>query len=339
MSPHWVPNIRIIGLRALLSVLAVALGTIASLAPAFAAANGTWAVEPSGPPDEPLSRRGAFFYELVPGQTLTDWVSVQNLSDSPMSFFIFGADAYNLPDGTWALTEIQDRTEHVGSWIGLGEAIAVTIEPKKEHRIPFTITSPEDAAPGDYAGGIVVLNQEVEGVLEGETSVGVQRAVGTRMYVRVAGPVRPAMVVTDMSTAVVDRLSFDGGDVATTYTLKNIGNMRLSPTVTVSAESLSGSELYRSEPLQVPVLLPGETATLQHVWNDLPFLDLATVRVVANHEKVVAAASSNVLLASPLVWLAIVAVGLLIGTLVVRRRRRLRARATLIDVELVGADQ
>lgn len=338
MSPHRVTNSPTTFRISLLLLLVAFVATLPS--PASAAGNGAWAVEPSGPPDAPVTSRGAFFYELAPGQTIDDWVSIQNQSDETMSFYLFGADAYNTAEGAWALTERGDPKEFVGTWLDVGDE-AITVPPATELRVNFSITIPADASPGDYAGGIVALNQVIEGVIEGEanaqTTIGLQRAVGTRMFVRVAGPVRPALVVTDMESRAEDRLSRDGGDVVTTYTVKNIGNMRLNPTIVLSADGLLKDSYFVTEPTEIAILLPGESATFEHRWEDLPLVDVATVTVVANHDKVVATASSDVILVAPAVWLSILGLGVLIALIVVRRRRKRTESDMPPERELVGA--
>jgi len=289
---------------------------------AFAVSNGAWAIEPSGPDGEELLDRGFFFYELAPGQSVTDWVSVANASDQPMSFNIYGADAYNLDDGTWALTTYGSPVEDVGAWLAFGES-SVTVEPGTELRMQFTITAPDDISPGDYAGGVVTINQEVEGIdSEAGTALGLQRAIGVRTFVRITGPVRPALAVVDVSTGLKNWFSADGGDVTVTYTVKNVGNMRLSPQVVVSADGLLSDEYFRADPVEIPILLPGQEATLSHTWTDLPYLDLVRFDVVANHEKVVAAASTDRILISPVALGVFTAMLLLISLLVVRRRRK-----------------
>ncbi|MFF4328533.1 WxL protein peptidoglycan domain-containing protein [Streptomyces sp. NPDC001591] len=302
-------------------------------APATAADNGTWGVFPTPPAGAATTDRAYFFHQGAAGSTLGDSVTILNSSDRELTFQVFATDAVNTPSGgAFALLPVETRPHDVGAWIALGPAAAgtVTVPPKGRKDIPFTLHVPQDAAPGDHVGGIVALNTQVEGVQrDGRVQVGVKRQVGARLYLRVPGPLTPALAVEDVR---VDRdaplLPWTKEAHATvTYTLVNRGNVVVEPRVSVGARGLFGRRvLDRPGGEPKPALLPGRRITLTEPWPDAPQLDRVSVTVTAT-----AAAypdlrdrAGTAFLAVP--WPAPAALLLLAGTatalLVLRRRRR-----------------
>src|SRR5438874_2571695 len=90
-------------LRCLIALGLCASGfVLAGASPAHASNNGQWAVAPTGA--DGVTPRDWFEYQLRPGQTLKDQVSISNLTDNPMTFAVYPSDAYNTPlDGAFAL--------------------------------------------------------------------------------------------------------------------------------------------------------------------------------------------------------------------------------------------
>lgn len=60
--------------------------------------------------------------------------------------------------------------------------------------VPFTLGVPERAESGDHPGGLVALDERID-TGDGSLAVGVRRAVGARVYLRVNGPTVPALAV------------------------------------------------------------------------------------------------------------------------------------------------
>jgi hypothetical protein len=324
--------------RSTITIVALVASVVAVLAwtvPAEAAGNGAWAVEPATDPESGSSvDRQFFFFEAAPGAVIDDWVAVKNISDESLTFDVFGADAFNLEDGSWAMKEFGEEMLDVGAWVWLNER-EVIVEPQTEVRIPIRIEVPSDASPGDYAGGIVARNRAIEGLEEGDgIQIGLQRAVGTRVFVRVSGVVRPAMAITSVTLSQPEW--WRGGPVQIEYTLKNVGNMRLAPRVAIGAEGIL-SETVDLDEHEIPVLLPQQSATRSVEMDDVPLLDLLTVNVVAMNDSLVVPGSSAMLAISP--WVALAAAGLaaLLGGALVWRRRSQRVPEEPSTPPLVNA--
>ena len=209
--------------RAALLVAAVvaALGLpLLVAAPAQAADNGTWSVFPEQ--RKGFDPRAAFFVEVTAGQTLTDGVTVENLGAVPITFTLYPADAFNAGGGGgFALREFGKPNKDVGTWVKLSKN-QVTVPPKKSLTVPFTMTVPRNASPGDHVGGIVALNASAEQVQQQQgVTVGIRRAVGTRIYARVAGATTASLIVQDVAIDVTEKTNvpvFGSGKALITYT-------------------------------------------------------------------------------------------------------------------------
>ncbi|MGW3244215.1 WxL protein peptidoglycan domain-containing protein [Streptomyces sp. NPDC001070] len=321
---------------ALLTVLLVLLGLAAAPAPAaFAADNGRWSVFPApaaGAKDRsPTAQERPFFtLEADPGTTLRDKVSVSNLSGEPMTFRLYGADAYNTPrDGGFAVRGADEKNTDVGSWVRLARS-SLTVPARTRADIPFTVTVPADASPGDHPGAIVALDTHVD-TAAGDVRVGVRRAVGARIHLRVAGPGLGALSVEHITAGHTGPLFPGTGDSQATirYTLVNRGNVSLTPRLAVTAKGLFGRTLLDRRARTLPLeLLPGQRVELTEHWAGAPQLDRVTVRlrVTAAGGDVDETGSASYL-AVP--WAAVGLVAALLGVLLfwlVRIRGRRRAQ-------------
>ncbi|MCB5169292.1 DUF916 domain-containing protein [Streptomyces bambusae] len=317
----------LLGLPALLAGLVSPTG-------AAAAENGTWGVFPTPAAGKSVTDRAYFFHQGEAGAAVRDSVTLVNSSTEAITFKVFATDAVNTPvGGAFALLPVETRPRGPGTWVTLPPEVTggtVTVPPKGRKDIPFTVRVPEDAAPGDHAGGIVALNTKVEGVRkDGQVKVGVRRSVGARLYLRVPGPLTPAVGVENVRVSRdAPLLPWTRNARATVrYTLVNHGNVVLSPQVKVGAEGLFGRSLLHRPARDLRlVLLPGQRVELTETWADAPQFDRATLRVTATATAYpdLSETGTATLLAVP--WLALGLLAVLGGAAAagwaVRRRRR-----------------
>ncbi|MCZ4100140.1 WxL protein peptidoglycan domain-containing protein [Streptomyces sp. H39-C1] len=311
------------------ALLGIGLGPAAG--PAGAADNGRWSVFPApagGAKDKTSTsqERQFFTLEAGPGTTVKDKVSVSNLSDAPMQFRIYGADAYNTPrDGGFAVRGPEETNKDIGTWVKLAQG-SLTVPPRTRADIPFTLTIPDTATPGDHPGAIVALNTETD-KSKGSVAVGVRRAVGARIYLRVSGPSLPALSVENVR---VDHgqpwLPGTGRSNATIhYTLVNRGNVSLLPRLRVKATGLFGNTLLDRRAKGLPLeLLPGQQVELAEKWAGSPQFDRVSVQLTVTTDRGELNETAGVsFFAVP--WLAagvlLAGLALLAAWFVVRRRR------------------
>ncbi|MFC0531849.1 WxL protein peptidoglycan domain-containing protein [Phytohabitans kaempferiae] len=312
-------------LAGLLAVLVAAPPAAAAPTPAPAADAGfTWAVQPSGK-DGPTGR-SYFVYDAAPGQRIDDRVAVTNLGTQPMTFAVYGSDAYTTADGSFALQPASHRAADVGAWTSFG-ARAYQVAAGKRVVIPFQLTVPANASPGDHAGGIVA--SVVQAQAGGGGRVNLDRRVAARIYLRVAGAVRPAVQVEAMKIGYENPLNPVGtAPVVVMYRVRNTGNVRVAGSGHVQIQAPFGWKLAGTEPARLPELLPGSAITITEQVNGIVPAGRLGIRVTVEastaDSKLPAVTRSAGQWAVPWLWVALLAVVAVV--LVARRVRTLRRR-------------
>ncbi|MFE0644592.1 WxL protein peptidoglycan domain-containing protein [Streptomyces sp. NPDC058877] len=310
----------------LLSTLLALLPLLAPASSARAAENGEWAVYPAA---SQLGDRPYFYLVADPGSTLTDRVTVANKTAAPLAFRLYGADAYNTErDGGFAVRTQKEEQTGAGAWIK-PERTRITVPPRSTVTVPYTLAVPADADPGDHPGALVALDERIAPGGGGSVAVGVQRAVGARVYLRVNGPTVPALAVEDV-TLEQDRPLVPGtrtSSALVSYTLHNRGNVTLTPKVALKARGLFGRTLLERDLDGVPAeLLPRQKIRLTARWTGSPQFDRGDVTLTAT-AKGVRETGTVSFLALPWFAAAVLLVGAATGFLGLwmRRRRALSA--------------
>jgi hypothetical protein len=294
-----------------------------------------WSVQPSGPKGP--TGRNYFSYDLAPGSTVTDQVGVTNLSDRPLTFAVYGTDAYTTTDGAFALLPADQPATDVGTWIGV-ERRSWTVQPGERQDIPFRLTVPQNATPGDHAGGVIAAVAQVGVTADGQ-QVRLDQRVAARVYLRVSGELRPAVTVESVRVSYDTPINPAGrGDMTVTYRIRNSGNVRVGGTGTLLVDGPFGWTLARTAPVDLPELLPGATFTVTEQVTGVPptlrltaTVDLAPTTVDAALPPVQRAAS---VWAPP--WLLLAALAAALAWLYLRWCRRRRAGAATAGPPATG---
>ncbi|MFZ3570134.1 hypothetical protein ACOKM5_24585 [Streptomyces sp. BH097] len=218
-----------------------------------AAASPAWSVSPSSsagtrPADD--DGRPYIYAEGTPGSVLEDKVAVSNPGDKPLKVSLRGADADNKGDGS---LDVRKKATDTGAWIRFAEE-SVKIPARTRAEVPFTVSVPAGATPGDHPGAVVARAGG--------------RDAGVSVHLRVSGPT--------LSALTVENVRVDKGSIA--YDVVNRGNTTLSPRLAVRADGVLGAALDRSRDLPVE-LLPGRRVSLSEPWKDAPALDAVDVKV------------------------------------------------------------
>lgn len=268
-------------------LLAAFLVSPVSWAATAAAAGPDWSAAPAaGDGGTPGAGDRPYIYlEGGPGAVLEDKLSVTNRSEHPRTVRLRGGD---------------------GARIALAER-RVTVPPRTRADIPFTVTVPSDAVPGEHPGAVMV------------SSGG--REIAVRLRLRISGATLSALSVEDVT--VQDH----GGGAAIRYALVNRGNTVLTPRLAVRADGLFGQVLSRA-PRTLPVELPpGKRVRLTESWPDPPALDSVDVTLTVTAGGGAHATATAGYTAVPW-WLlapaATASVGAGGGVWLLRRRRRHR---------------
>lgn len=242
-----------------------ATAAVVSAAPAPAQASAddvTWTVRTGS--NSYGDDRSSFSYNVNPGGTAKDAMVVANRGRTPLTLGVYTADGFTTEAGGLDLRANAAKQTGIGAWVSPG-ATTVVVQPGKTASVPFTVSVPANATPGDYAGGIVTsLTQP-----SNDPGINVERRLGIRIKLRVGGELAPALSIEDL------RVSWSGtvtGDATITYTIHNTGNAILSAQQTAAvsgpfgwfktpATPVPGSPAAASGsagPQASPSLLPGE---------------------------------------------------------------------------------
>ncbi|MET9616745.1 COG1470 family protein [Kitasatospora indigofera] len=251
-------------------VVTLLLVVVTALLPvqARAADNGEWSVKPA---DSEITPRTAFQLSARPGATFTDRAVITNTTSGPLTFRLHVADAYNTQrDGGLAVRGRDETQRDVGAW-GRPDKDVVTVPGNSSETVGFTLAVPGDASPGDHVGALVAVDDRVQ---PGPgTSIGVQRGVGARIYLRVEGAQRPALTVEDVRlTAHNPRIPWTGDSSSTlSYTLHNTGNVKLDPRASARLGGVFAGGPTSRQLANVPAeLLPGEKVQVTETWPGAP---------------------------------------------------------------------
>lgn len=240
--------------------------------------SNTWAVSPTGGDATNPAERSNFSYDVAPGSTVQDKVTLWNNGNAERTFEIYARDAYTTTNGGIDLLTKEQRSKDLGAWVKLDREL-VTIPAHKGIVIPFTLTVPADAVPGDHDAGIVASLATSAGA-SSVTGVNVEHRVGVRMYTRVSGPLTPALVLEDVDSSYHGGNGFSGGGgIDVTYKVRNAGNVRLKAHQSLAASGPLGWPLSERTPPDVSELLPGAEAAYTQHFDDIALAGRVTTEI------------------------------------------------------------
>jgi hypothetical protein len=217
----------------------------------------TWSVQPSTA--KGLDERPNLSYTLAPGTTEVDYVAVSNFSEQPLTLDLYATDADTTPEGDFGLLPAAEEPTDAGSWITLKKD-RVRVPARSRTTVPFSMTVPDDATPGDHVGGVVAsLTTGADGGDAGR--VAIEQRAGTRLYVRVLGELTTELALEDVQTTYdVSTNPFASGVAEVRYTVRNTGNVRMSARRSVELAGPFGLGKRTVEADEIGELPPGSTA-------------------------------------------------------------------------------
>ncbi|WP_129296024.1 COG1470 family protein [Streptomyces lydicus] len=272
----------------------------AAARPAAAPAPPGWSAAPApgdgaapGTPDRPY-----FYLEGAPGTVISDRLSLSN------------------PTGHTVTVRLRGSTP--GAWLTLAST-EVKVPPRTRASVPFTVTVPRDAAPGERSGSLRATGGRGSGA-------GGRGAVP--VHLRVTGAALSALSVENVSVGGrggPGGRGERGGAAVIRYTLVNRGNTVLTPRLAVHADGLFGPVLRRATRTLPVALRPGQSVDLTEKWADPPGLDAADVRLVVTAGGGAHGSATATYTAVP--WGVVAGPAVLLaagggGLVVLRRRRR-----------------
>jgi hypothetical protein len=312
----------------------------------------TWGVVPANAEGQP-DNRVSFRLEVEPGGTVTEHALVTNYSSTPVTFDIRGSDGVISEDGAFDVLPPDDEQKDIGTWIEVQQAAEVPAGGSA--LIPFTITVPANATPGDHPGGIVAgISRTSEE--EGGPQVGMNARVGVRIHMRVAGEVEPVVTISDVNTSYDASLNpFSAGTLTVTYTVTNEGNIRLGSIQEGEVDGLFGLPSGAEGPRGAVIgdqreLLPGDSVTVTEVLEDTWPMGRLSTEVTGYQDPVgedpglgeldpVSASASVWAIPWPQLVVLLLVLLVIAGLIRRRARRRGRVEQAIADAKAEGAKE
>jgi len=259
-------------LRLLVATGAMFLALVVCAVPVDAQAESGWTLEPATAGGQ-LTGRTFFDYSLAPGQAIQDYVRLSNGTDHDITFTVYAADAYTTPEGSFALRLRDQPRNGVGGWVSL-PFTQQTVAHGTTITFPFQLGVPRDAAPGDWAGGVVAVASDASTPTSG--SVRIEEGVGARIYVRVQGPLHRELTITKLSSSASGGPwePFAQSTASVTYEVTNTGNTRMTATARLDLIDAFGHTVKSFAPRALPDLLPRDITTVTESWKGLPIAGL-----------------------------------------------------------------
>jgi hypothetical protein len=235
----------------LVALLVTALGTILGAMPAQAVDTGTFGIRPA--------HESAFFHlNAYPGETLHNSAIVSNHTGRPVTLLDYPVDAHDSATGTFAMASETDPRSTVGAWVHLA-AGSIAVPAGADRPLAFHLTVPAQAAPGDYAGALIIQAPPTIGRTAVHNGTAVRLDVvqrqGLRIYLHVQGTATRALAAGGLSW------TNDGDGADFTIPIRNTGNTTLHPTAELTLTSRMGANT-RLRFTRVESILPGDQLTL-----------------------------------------------------------------------------
>ncbi|MEE6263811.1 WxL protein peptidoglycan domain-containing protein [Plantactinospora sonchi] len=330
-TTRWTTRIATVLRTTALSLLAAAAAASLGVGPAHAAdGDVAWTVRTAS--NSYGASRSSYSYAVNPGGTIDDAMMVANRGPVPLNLAVYAADGFTTDAGQLDLFTKDRKSVAVGAWVQADQA-TVTIQPGKTAKVPFRISVPANATPGDHVGGILTsLTQpdQAEGI-------NVDRRLGIRIKLRVGGELAPHLAVENLHVSYAGTANpFGKGDATVTYTIHNTGNTTLSSKQTVSVSGPFGwLRTGAGEVPAAPDLLPGEswpvTVPVHGVAPGVRLAATATLTPLLTDASgsvsplpVVRSTTHGWAVPWTLVLLVVVLVAVIVGAVVLRRRNRVR---------------
>lgn len=225
---------------------------------------------PERPDDRPFLQVGA-----APGSVIYEHVALINQDDEPIELHVYAGDVINADSGL-AVTPRSEESTGAGSWVDFGglETVVVPAQTPEDGYgyaiVPFTVTIPTNAEPGDHSAGIVASLLTIGEGGDNAPNIELEQRVAARVYIDVDGEARAGLEVVDVQAEYIPGALVGPGSMEVSYTIRNTGNVRMAVEPAVEVAGPFGLLPESADGERVDELLPGsevlQTVTVDGVW-------------------------------------------------------------------------
>lgn len=210
-------------------------------------------------------------YELKPGQTIEDSITILNDGRTAYDFVVYAAP-YSVTDSSYVPDFTTDKTSpntDAYTWVQFPQT-NWHAEPRQTLTIPFTIHVKQDASPGGHYGAIFAETQPLK---EDGGNIARKKRVGSIIYATVSGDVNMAGRVTSLDIPWFQ----SSAPLITHAAVENTGNTDFSAAVSYQVSDVLGSVKYTSQ--KDYAVLPSTTRDVSQQWDSAPWFGLYKVHI------------------------------------------------------------
>lgn len=220
--------------------------------------------------------------EVVPGETVTQEISVTNRISETREFRLEVEDITGSKDGSSAvsLTGSERGPYSIRDYISFPEDSFV-LELGERARIPVTISVPPDAEPGGYYGSVLVSTTRLGSSPEGAAPRSpIIARVGSLMFLKVKGETKVEGKTIDL-TLVNDKWWYEKGPIEMGILYENTGSVHVNPYGELSITNMFGEQVGYVE-LEPWFVLPNSLRVREITWDREFLLGRYTVKAQVN---------------------------------------------------------
>ncbi len=223
-----------------------------SSAPPNANAQGpvSFGIRPVRSAPDTAPDRSYFTVTLEPGAQANDVAVVVNGSNDRVNLILYAAEGITAINGSVAFAGADGGGSGTRDWLSTSVS-EVSLAPRESTQVPFTISVPSDALPGDHVAGWVVEGPPKAGSSEGVALTVLER-VGVAVVIRVPGPVQEQLIVGTMC------LNQESGSHYVEITVGNAGNVLTTAEGSLRIDT-EGQEPVFDVPIELGSIVPGDT--------------------------------------------------------------------------------
>jgi len=222
----------------------IALVMVATLVPLNVfAETGSIGGKPANPDSLNPRTQSIFLKTISPNETVADAVKVINNTNEKKTILVYATDSVPSSGGAFACAQAVDTAKSVGSWIKISQT-SVEVASNSSQTVPFSITAPTDAEPGEQ-NGCIVLQEQKEVNFQSGIALNFRTAI--RVAVLVPGEIRKELTLLGIG------VSHNGSKVILNPSVKNTGNVSLDAKIDTRIKTVIGTTVS-SQTSKYPIL-------------------------------------------------------------------------------------
>lgn len=226
--------------------------------PSVAAAEAIGGV-PARPDPSNNRTRSIFLHTIQPGRSTADAVKIVNNSDKEVTVLLYATDGIMTNSGTLSCKQQTEVSSGAGPWIALDRS-EIMLAPMESREVPFTISVPSGARPGEHNGCVVFQTKDSPGTRNGALNLHFRSAI--RVAITVPGELRKQLDISDF------RIEWRPRSHIYHVALQNEGNVSVDVAAGVELRGLLGNVKFDAGDYPV---LPMSEQKLRFSNERLPF--------------------------------------------------------------------